>query len=214
MTDGVYDVAVVGGGVVGCAMARRFTLEGARVVLIEKAPDILAGASKGNSAILHTGFDAKPASLELACIRQGYREYLEIREELGLPLLGSGGKVVAWNKEEEQQLEVLERRAYANGVTDVYRLGRDELLRREPNLAPGALAGLVVPGESIIDPWSAPLAYLTQAVQNGAETRFNTEVISGRFSGSNWDLVTTAGALSARTVINCAGLFGDLLDSK
>ena len=107
MSGTVYDIAVVGGGVVGCAMARRFTLEGASVLLIEKAPDILAGASKGNSAILHTGFDAKPGSLELACIRQGYREYLEIREELGLPLLSSGGNLVAWTEQEALQLEFL-----------------------------------------------------------------------------------------------------------
>ncbi len=210
----VYDVAVVGGGVVGCAMARRFTLEGASVLLIEKAPDILAGASKGNSAILHTGFDAKPGSLELACILQGYREYLEIREELGLPLLSTGGNVVAWNEQEAVQLELLERRAHGNGISDVRRIDRNELLEREPNLAPGVLAGLVVPGESIIDPWSAPLAYLTQAIQNGAQTRFNTEIVSGTFSDSNWSLVTTTGTLSARTVINCAGLYADLLDSK
>ena len=214
MSEAVFDVAVVGGVVVGCAMARRFTLEGARVLLIEKAPDILAGASKGNSAILHTGFDAKPGSLELACIRQGYREYLEIREELGLPLLSSGGNIVAWTERESSQLEFLERRAHANGITEVHQIDRNELLKREPNLAPGALAALAIPGESIIDPWSALLAYLTQAVQNGAETRFNTEVVSGTFSGSHWSLVTTAGPVSARTVINCAGLYGDVLDSK
>ena len=64
LPDGLFDIVVVGSGVVGCAMARRFTLEGARVLVLEKAPDILDGASKGNSAILHTGFDAEPGSLE------------------------------------------------------------------------------------------------------------------------------------------------------
>ena len=58
-----YDVAIIGAGIVGCAMARRFTLEGARVVLLEKATDILDGASKANSAILHTGFDAPVGSI-------------------------------------------------------------------------------------------------------------------------------------------------------
>src|SRR5689334_16591232 len=133
MSGAIFDVVVVGGGVVGCAMARRFTLEGARVLLIEKTPDILAGASKGNSAILHTGFDARPGSLELACIRQGYREYLEIREELGLPLLSCGGTVVAWTERDVLQLETLERQAHANGVLEVRRIGGDELLAREPN---------------------------------------------------------------------------------
>lgn len=195
-------------------MARRFTLEGARVVLIEKAPDILDGASKGNSAILHTGFDAPAGSLELACIREGYQEYLEIREELGLPWLNTGAVVVAWNEHEASQLEGLEARAKANGVTDVHRISRSELLEREPNLSPKAEAGLVVPGESIIDPWSAPLAYLRQAIENGAETRFSAAVLSGTFSGSAWNLATQSGPVIARTVINCAGLYADVVEAR
>jgi len=59
---GRYDVAVVGGGVVGCAVARRFALEGARIILLERSVDILAGPSKANSALLHTGFDATPGA--------------------------------------------------------------------------------------------------------------------------------------------------------
>ena len=65
-----YDVAIIGAGVVGCAIARRLTLDGARVVVLEKGADILDGASKANSAILHTGFDAPEGSVELACIQQ------------------------------------------------------------------------------------------------------------------------------------------------
>ena len=70
---GAYDIVVIGAGVIGCAVARRFSLEGARVLVMEKAPDILDGASKGNSAILHTGFDAPEGSLELSCVQAGYR---------------------------------------------------------------------------------------------------------------------------------------------
>jgi glycerol-3-phosphate dehydrogenase len=67
-----FDVVVIGGGVVGCAVARHFTLAGASVPLLEKAPDVLDGVSKGNSAILHAGFDAPPDSLELACIQRAH----------------------------------------------------------------------------------------------------------------------------------------------
>ena len=80
-----YDVAIIGAGVVGCAMARRFTLDGAKVAVLEKAADVLDGASKANSAILHTGFDAPVGSLEQNCIAKGYAEYLEIHQSLGLP---------------------------------------------------------------------------------------------------------------------------------
>jgi glycerol-3-phosphate dehydrogenase len=209
-----YDIGIIGGGVVGCAVARRFTLEGARVVLIEKAPDILAGASKGNSAILHTGFDAPPGSLELECIRQGYCEFLGIREQLGLPLLETGAILIAWNDHEAVQLAAIEARAHANGINEVHPINRDELLEHERNVSPAALAGLLIPGECIIDPWSAPLAYLLQAVENGSEIRFNATVLSGKFSGSEWKLATTSGDIIARTVINCAGLYGDLLERQ
>ncbi|MCB2012366.1 MAG: FAD-dependent oxidoreductase, partial [Geminicoccaceae bacterium] len=102
-----YDVVVIGAGVVGCAIARRMTLDGARTAVIERAADILDGASKGNSAILHTGFDAPPDSLELRCIQDGHAEYLDIHERLGLPLIRCGALVLAWNEAEEERLDAL-----------------------------------------------------------------------------------------------------------
>jgi len=71
IAEGKFDVAIIGAGVVGCAAARRFALAGARVIVIEKGPDLLSGASKANSAILHTGFDAPPESLEWQLVRAG-----------------------------------------------------------------------------------------------------------------------------------------------
>src|SRR6218665_4193489 len=93
MSEPAFDVAVIGAGVVGCAVARRFVLGGARVLLLEKGADILSGASKANSAILHTGFDAPTGSLELACMQAGYDEYLALRESRNLPLLETGALV-------------------------------------------------------------------------------------------------------------------------
>jgi glycerol-3-phosphate dehydrogenase len=214
MLNSPFDVAVVGGGVVGCAMARRFALEGASVVLLEKACDILAGASKANSALLHTGFDATPGTLEQACVREGYQEYTAIRERLNLPLLASGAVVVAWNEEDAARLDGIQALAHANGITDVRRLSRDELLHREPGLAPEAREALLVPGESVIDPWSAPLAYLQQALANGAQVRFRFEVEAGQLSGNIWTLRCKEAVVSARMVINCAGLFGDVVEQR
>jgi len=210
--DGPFDVAVIGGGVVGCAVARRFTLEGARVVLLERATDILAGASKANSALLHTGFDAPPGSLELTCMRAGYREYLEIRDRLNLPLLETTALVVAWTDEELAKLDAIVDQAHGNGVADVVRLDRDQVRAREPQLSPKALGGVLVPGEHVIDPWSAPLAYLWQGVENGAQVRFRAEVLDGSLNGGIWTLHTTRGDTRAGTVINCAGLCGDLVN--
>ncbi len=209
----MFDVAVVGGGVVGCAVARRFTLQGARVLLLEKGADILSGASKGNSAILHTGFDAPAGSLELACMQVGYREYLQIHEKLGLPLLKSSAIVAAWSEEQFAKLAGIEAAAHANGVVDVRAISRAEILAREPALSGAVLGGVLVPGEYLIDPWSAPMAYLLQALENGAEVRRNTEVLSGSFDGT-WRLQTSTGEVQARAVINCAGLFGDVLEER
>ncbi|RYE01858.1 MAG: FAD/NAD(P)-binding oxidoreductase [Sphingomonadales bacterium] len=212
--DSPYDVAIIGGGVVGAAVARRFTLEGASVVLLEKGADILSGASKGNSAILHTGFDAPEGSLELACMQAGYGEYLSIREGLGLPLLETGALVVAWTPVEQAQLDGILQRAHANGVSDTRAVTAAQVRALEPGLADTALGAVLVPGEHLIDPWSAPLAYLMQAVLNGATVLRNCELLAGTFDGARWVLDTSQGPVRARHAINCAGLYGDVVQER
>ncbi len=209
-----FDIAIIGAGVVGCAMARRMTLDGARVVVLEKAAEVLDGASKANSAILHTGFDAPPGSLEQACIANGYREYLEIRDGLGLPLLETGALVLAWDDQQMAELPGLIDKAHKNGVTDVAMLGREDILRREPALSSTLKGGFEVPGESLIDPWASAHAYILQALANGAELLRNCEVTAGRYTDGNWHLDTTQGAIQAQQVINCAGLYGDIVDQR
>ncbi len=212
-TGGTWDVIVIGGGVVGCAVLRRFALAGARALLLERGRDILTGASKANSAILHTGFDAPPGSLEVACMQAGYREYLEIHDRLNLPLMKTGALVVAWDDDQAAALDGIIARAHENGVGEVRQISAAELARREPNLAPKALGAVEVPGEYVIDPWSAPLAYLKQAVRAGAEYRFNTGVTGGDFDGDTWRLETGRGDFRARLVINCTGTDGDLTEA-
>ena len=207
------EVAVIGGGVVGCALARRLALDGIDVALLEKADDILDGASKGNSAILHTGFDAPPGSLEHACMQAGYEEYLRIREGLNLPLLETGALVAAWSAEEEERLAAVLEKAHENGVPSARLLGAREARDIEPNLGEGLRAAIHVPGESVIDPWSAPLAYLLQAVASGARVWRRAEVRAAVHDGRRWRLETPRGELAADHVINCAGLHGDRLDA-
>lgn len=208
------DIAVIGGGVVGCAVTRKMALEGASVILIEKAADILEGASKGNSAILHTGFDAPVGSLEWECVQKGYHEYLEIRESLNLPLLKTGALVAAWNEEQETKFTDILKKGHDNGVADIHLLTRAEVLDLEPNLAKSIRAAIAVPREYVMDPWSTPLAYLQQALENGGQALFNAEVTGGEFDGTNWLLNTKRGQVRARHVINCAGLYGDILDQN
>ncbi len=213
-TQDAYDIAVIGAGVVGCAIARKFTLEGARVIVLEKAVDVLDGASKANSAILHTGFDATAGSVESACIQEGHRQYELIFERLNLPIDRCGALVLAWDDEQEDKLPVLMDQARSNNIHDVTLMSKAELLALEPELSPKVRAGFKVPGESLIDPWSAPHAYLLQALQNGATLRRRCEVTGGRFDGSTWLLETSQGSVTARHVINAAGLHGDIIDQR
>ena len=208
------DVAIIGGGIVGCAMARRLTLAGASTLLVEKAADILDGASKGNSAILHTGFDAPLGSLEHQCMQQGYQEYLSIRKDMNLPLLKSGALVAAWTEEEEAQLQGILQKGHKNGVADISLISASQALNIAPNLAPHLRAAISIPREYVIDPWSAPFVYLSQSLENGGKALFNTEVIGGDFNGEQWQLATNKGVIKTQYVINCAGLYGDILEQN
>ncbi len=208
-----YQIAVIGGGVVGCAVLRAFALAGARAILLERGPDILCGASKGNSALLHTGYDAPADSLELACVRAGYDEYLAVRERLNLPLIETSAMMIAWTEAERARLPELLARAEANGVAGVVALEAEEVRRRVPMIASGVKSAILIPGEHVIDPWSAPLAYALQAIANGAALERNCEVVGGAFENELWRLRTSRGMVSAEVVVNCAGLFGDIVDA-
>lgn len=208
-----FDIAVIGGGVVGLAVLRRFAMAGLKCVLLEKGADILSGASKANSALLHTGFDAPEKSLELACMKSGYAEYLEIRQLLNLPLLETGAVVAAWTQDEVSALDKIITKAHSNGVKDVKYLSQTELRIREHQLSKKALAGILVPGEHVIDPWSAPLAYAQQAIAHGALILKNAEVTGAEFADGRWRLAHKTGDVFARVVINAAGLFGDHVET-
>ncbi len=208
-----YDIIIIGAGIVGCAMARQFTLEGASVLTLEKGADILDGASKGNSAILHTGFDAPPNSVEQECIADSYQEYLKIRKKLNLPLLKTGALVTAWTDDEESRLNGILEKAQVNGVVDVELMSAAATLKKEPSLSSSVRAAIHVPREYVIDPWTAPYVYMLQALQNGARILRGTEVLGGTFDGDNWNINTNNGNVKGKTVINCAGLYGDRLDA-
>ncbi|MGC4392550.1 NAD(P)/FAD-dependent oxidoreductase [Agrobacterium sp. M50-1] len=208
-----FDVAVIGAGVVGCAVARRFALAGAKVVVIEKGSDILSGASKANSAILHTGFDAPEGSLELELVKAGRAEYLSIHGQMGLSLVETGALVCAWNPDEAEKLQAIADQGRRNGIAGLELLTAGQARETVPGLSKRLVAALEVRGEHIIDPWSAPLGYLTQAVALGAQLVRNAEVLSGVFDGA-WRIETTAGAILAASVVNAAGLFGDIVDAR
>ena len=207
------DVAIVGAGVVGCAIARELSRYELSVTLLEAGPDVGAGTSKANTALLHTGFDAKPGTLEARLVARGYELLGDYAERVGIPVERTGALLVAWNDEQVAEFPGILARARECGHADLRELGVDELYRREPMLGPGARGALEVPGEGLVCPFTTPLAYATEAVLAGCDLRRSTPVSAvERLGGGGFRLTLPGGSLSARYLVNAAGLRSDELD--
>ncbi|MFF7122705.1 MULTISPECIES: FAD-dependent oxidoreductase [unclassified Streptomyces] len=211
-----YDVAVVGAGVVGCAVARELARHPRlRIALVEAQDDVGQGTSKANTAILHTGFDATPGTLEARLVREGHQRLAAYAAECGIPVEEVGALLVAWDEEQLAALPRLAEKAERNDYPHTRLLGAEELYTREPHLGPGALGALHVPGESVICPWTTTLAYATQAVRAGVDLHLNTRVEQLSRDAARGHLLTTArGTLRARHLVNAAGLHADTLDRE
>ncbi len=209
-----YDVAVIGAGVVGCAIARELAHHPLRVALVDAADDVGSGTSKANTAILHTGFDASPGTLESRLVRHGFELLGDYAARTGIPVERVGALLVAWDDDQLAALPDLAAKAAGNGYDRTRMVDADELYRREPHLGPGARGALEVPDESIICPWTTTLAFATQAVRAGVDLRLGTRVAGVRL-GEGRDphlLLTDRGELAARFVVNAAGLHSDEVD--
>src|SRR4029077_15802701 len=123
-----------------------------------------------------------------------------------------GAVLVAWTAEQQAELPGIEDKARRNGVSDVRPIGPGELYRREPHLGPGALGALVIPGESIICPWTTPLAYATQALAAGARLRPHSRGTGIRAGAPEHQVVTGTGVVRCRWVVNAAGLHSDTIN--
>jgi len=210
----ISDIVVVGAGIVGCAIARALAGTGLSVTLLEARADVGDGTSKANTALLHTGFDATPGTLESRLVARGYHLLGDYAEMTGIPVERTGAMLVAWTDEEAETLPKLMVKAEDNGYRDCGIVQREEVYRRVPDLGPGALAGLTVPGESIICTWTTNLALATDAVERGARLVRGAEVTGVHTGADHTTLHTTAGDVHGRWVINAAGLGADHLDAE
>jgi glycerol-3-phosphate dehydrogenase len=211
-----YDVAVVGGGVVGCAVARLLSLHDLDVVLIEAGRDVGTGTSKANTAILHTGFDATPGSIEAGLVSRGYELLREYAPQVGISVEETGAVLVAWDDEQAANLPGLAAKAAANGYGRTEIVDSSTVYELEPHLGAGATGGMVVPDEHLIDPWSTPLAFAREAVANGCALLLGHRVVGCRVGGEMTELMTSTAAgedtvIATRFVVNAAGLHGDTL---
>ena len=201
------DVVVIGGGVVGCAIARELSRYSLNVVLLERAPDVAMGTSKANSGILHAGFDAEPGTWKARLNVRGAQLYREISEDLGIPRRRVGSLVVALDEAQRNTLEALRLRGIENGLTGLALWGRDEVLAHEPNLSPDVTGALWAPMAAIVCPFTATFAFAENAVLNGAHivtgcAVTGIDVVDNRTTA----VETTLGRIEAPFVVNAAGV--------
>jgi glycerol-3-phosphate dehydrogenase len=211
--EGPFDVVVIGAGAVGGAVARDLTLRGATCALIEAGPDVGAGTSKANTAILHTGFDAKPGTIESPLVARGYELLSDYAAEVGIPTAILGALLVAWTPEQREALAGIEATARENGYGDARPVDLEELYRREPNLGPSAHGALEIPGEGIVCPFTTTLAYATEAVTGGCELILNAPVTGVRTATGHHEVETARGTVRATHLVNAAGLRSDEVDA-
>lgn len=204
------DVLVIGGGVVGSAILRELSRYHARVVLLERNPDICEGTSKSNSAIVHTGFDAPPGTLEARLLADARELWPQVIEHLHIPYLQTDALLIATSDEELNTLanEIIPK-AERNGVT-LKRLTRAEILENAPYINPAIVGGALVEGEGIIDPFWTTRAYCENAVLNGARVFTSESVVGMSVEESHISVHTSSGLVfAASLVVNAAGLWSD-----
>jgi glycerol-3-phosphate dehydrogenase len=207
------DAVIIGGGVVGSAIARELSCFELRLTLLEAGTDVGMGTSKANTALLHTGFDAKPGTVESRLVRRGHELLTSYAPEAGIPLEQTGAVLVAWTEDERARFEDIVERARANGYTEIRELNAGELRAHEPHLGPGAVGALEVPGEGIICPFTTTLAFATEAVLAGCELRLGARVNAvERLQTGGFRVRTSRGELTTRLLINAAGLHSDEID--
>ena len=212
MMKTLYDVAVIGGGVVGGMIARTLSAYDLSLCILEKNHDVARGASAANSSIVHAGFDAKEGSMKAKMNVRGSEMMEAVCRELGVKYQNNGSLVLGFDADDRAALEELLVRGNANGVKDLRIIEQDELRALEPNIAKEANCALHAPTGGIVCPYELTIASIGNAMDNGAELFTEFEVCEIRDNGSDFTVIAKNGKeINTRFVINAAGLFSDAI---
>ena len=203
------DVAIIGAGIVGLALAleivRRFP--GVSLVVLEKESRVANHQTGHNSGVVHSGIYYKPGSLKSRLCVQGSKELLDFCREHDVPFEQCGKVIVATAAEEFLRLDELFRRGLGNGIKGLRMLSGEQIREIEPHAA--GIRGIHVPATAIVDFRRVAEKYAELIVERGGMLNFNTEVTGLHRSGQTMSIETSAGAFTSRLVINCAGLQSD-----
>lgn len=206
----MFDVAIIGAGVVGALTARELTRYKLSVCLLEKENDVACGASKANSGIIHGGFDPEPGTLKARLNAKGVPLLYKAARELNVPCKNNGSMVLAFNKEEDAVIDGLYARGIKNGIKGMDILSGTEARRLESNLSDKVTKALLVTNAGIICPYALTIAAAGNAMDNGAELRTNYEVTAIVKAEDGFRVCSADGRqITARYLVNCAGGFAD-----
>jgi glycerol-3-phosphate dehydrogenase len=210
-----FDVAIIGAGVVGCALAYRLSQYDLSVIIIDKNADVGAGTSKANSAIISTGYDATPGSLEAELVKSSADMWPEMAKKLKLPYNEVSALILAMDDEQLNRLPELLKDSEKNGIYDVEIISGDKVKTLEPNISDSIKGALHVKRESITDPFAACIAYGEVAVVNGATFVLGFNVASIKGSGKGVKTISSKDdkTIQANIVINASGLQSAVLSN-
>ncbi len=206
----MYDVVIIGAGITGCAAARYLSRYSGQFLVLERDEDVCTGTSKANSAIIHAGYDARHGTKMAEYNVRGSQMYEQLAHDLDFPYQQNGSLVVTLDEDGKTGLKKLHDNGVKNGVQNLKLIDRDELRNLEPNISDDAKAALYAPTGAIICPFLATIALAENAVQNGVEFRFNSEVTAVEKEDGYWTVQTGSGCIRTKAVVNAAGVYADV----
>lgn len=208
MTE-TFDIAIVGAGITGCAIARQLARFDLSICVVETANDIALGASKANGGLVHAGYDPAPGTVKAQVNARGCELYGTWAQELGFLFCRTGSMVLGFNDEDRAQLEQLRSNGLANGVPELSIIDPDSIHELEPRASAQATCALWCPSTGYVDPFEVAIAALENAVANGVTFMRSAAVEAIEVAGSGDDarftLATPAGNVRCRYLINAAG---------
>ena len=200
------DVAVIGGGILGCFAARNLCRWKLSVALLEAREDVCTGISRANTAIVYPGYDHMPGTLKAAMTVRANASFQTLCKELDVPFLQCGSLMLSYGENADRILQKKFRQGVQNQVPGLQMLSEDEARRLEPMLSPGLHTALYAPSAGTVNPWQLGIAACENAVHNGAQLFLNRAVCGIHMEDGGYVLESKSGDLFVRAVINCAGL--------
>ncbi|MDA3845501.1 MAG: NAD(P)/FAD-dependent oxidoreductase [Vallitaleaceae bacterium] len=204
----MYDIIIIGAGIIGTSIARALSRYETNILVIEKNYDIASETTMANSAIIHSGYDPVPGTKKALYNVKGSSVYEEICEQLDVYYSKVGSLTVAVTDEDMKTLQMLKDRGDTNGVPVILKT-RDEVLVMEPNLSSDIKGALYAPTTAIVYPMEVAIAMMENAMVNGADLKVNEPVTSISQENQRFIVNTTKSSYRSKVVINAAGIFAD-----